>query len=79
LYQSGALADALPIPPASALAVIEQATPRPVTPVYNELSELLQVSLHRALTRQQEPREALHEAAASMRALLARAQLAPAS
>ena len=79
LYQDSALAGALPIPPASALAVIEHATPRPVTPVYNELSELLQVSLHRALTGQQEPRAALRDAAASMRALLARAQLAPAS
>ena len=29
--------------------------PRPVTPVYSELSEILQISLHRALTRQQEP------------------------
>jgi hypothetical protein len=37
------------------------------------------VSLHRALTNQQSPRDALREAAAAMRALLARVQLAPAS
>jgi len=79
LYHTAELAAALPIPPADALAVIEHATPRPVTPVYNELSELLQVSLHRALTKQQAPREALREAATSMRALLARVQLAPPS
>jgi ABC-type glycerol-3-phosphate transport system substrate-binding protein len=79
LYDTRELAAALPIPPADALAVIEHATPRPVTPVYNQLSELLQVSLHRALTRQQTPRDALREAAASMRALLARVQLAPPS
>jgi ABC-type glycerol-3-phosphate transport system substrate-binding protein len=79
LYHTRELADALPIPLADVLAVIEHATPRPVTPVYNELSELLQVSLHRALTNQQSPRDALREAAAAMRALLARVQLAPAS
>lgn len=79
LYETKELAAALPIPPADALAVIERATPRPVTPLYNQLSELLQVSLHRALTRQQTPRDALREAAASMRALLARARLAPPS
>ena len=39
-----------------ALAIIERAVPRPVTPVYSELSEILQIALHRALTRQQEPR-----------------------
>jgi multiple sugar transport system substrate-binding protein len=79
LYQTRELAAALPIPATDALAVIERATPRPATPVYNQLSELLQVSLHRALTRQQPPRDALQDAAASMRALLVRVQLAPQS
>jgi multiple sugar transport system substrate-binding protein len=79
LYHGRELAAALPIPPADALAVIERATPRPVTPVYTELSELLQVSLHRALTQQQLPQAALQEAAAAMRALLARVRLAPSS
>ena len=46
-----------------------------MSPVYSQLSSILQVSLHRALTRQQEPREALHDAAAEMRALLERLQL----
>ena len=75
LYEGGALAGAPMIPPADALRIIERAVPRPVTPVYGQLSEILQVSLHRALTRQQEPRAALQEAAAAMRALLARARL----
>jgi multiple sugar transport system substrate-binding protein len=79
LYDSDALAEALDAPPADARAVIERAVPRPVTPVYSELSQILQVSLHRALTRQQEPRPALQDAAASIRRLLARAQLAPSS
>jgi multiple sugar transport system substrate-binding protein len=75
LYREPALARALAVPPADALEVIEHAVPRPVTPVYSELSELLQISLHRALTRQQSPREALRDAAASMRTLLAKVQL----
>ena len=77
LYGTRELAAAVTMPPADALAIIEHATPRPVTPVYSQLSEILQVSLHRALTRQQTAREALHEAAGAMRALLARAKLAP--
>ncbi len=39
--------------------VIEYAVPRPVTPVYNQLSEILQINLHRALTRQTTPEAAL--------------------
>ncbi len=77
LYESGQLAGVLGIPAADARSVIERAVPRPVTPVYSQLSEILQISLHRALTRQQEPRPALAEAAAAMRALLARVQLGP--
>jgi hypothetical protein len=44
--------------------------------VYTQLSEILQVRLHRALTLQQEPRPALEDAAREMRALLARSGLA---
>jgi multiple sugar transport system substrate-binding protein len=76
LYTTPELAKALTLSPADALQIIERAVPRPVTPVYSELSEMLQIALHRALTRQQEPRAALHDAAAGMRALLARARLA---
>jgi multiple sugar transport system substrate-binding protein len=77
LYATDALADSLTVAPAAALEVIERAVPRPVTPVYHELSQILQISLHRTLTRQQQPRPALREAAAAMRALLARVKLAP--
>ena len=55
--------------------MIEHAVPRPVTPVYTQLSDILQVYLHRALTRQQEPAEALKRAAAEMQSLLDRAGL----
>lgn len=75
LYVSADLADALAIRPDAARQVIERAVPRPVTPVYHELSEILQVSLHRALTHQQEPRPALEDAAASMRRLLVNTKL----
>ncbi|HUR93340.1 MAG TPA: ABC transporter substrate-binding protein [Gemmatimonadales bacterium] len=75
LYDDPALARALAIPPAQARAIIEHAEPRPVTPVYTQLSDILQVYLHRALTRQQEPGTALSRAAAEMQALLDRVGL----
>lgn len=75
LYDTSELAAALKIPTGEARRIIEAAVPRPVSPVYSQLSEILQVSLHRALTRQQQPRPALYEAAAAMRALLARLRL----
>jgi multiple sugar transport system substrate-binding protein len=78
LYETPELASALTIPPDDALMVINHAVARPVTPVYSELSEILQIALHRALTRQQEPGPALREAAAAMRILLAKVKLAPA-
>ncbi|MGD9903306.1 MAG: ABC transporter substrate-binding protein [Vicinamibacterales bacterium] len=79
LYASTELAEALPIPVDQARAVIERAVPRPVTPVYSQLSEILQIALHRALTGQQAPGPALHDAATAMRALLARTGLGPAT
>jgi multiple sugar transport system substrate-binding protein len=66
----------LPVPPADARRIIERALPRPITPVYTELSGTLQVHLHRALTDQEAPAEALALAAAGMRAVLARSGLA---
>ena len=73
LYDDPALAEALAIPPAQARAVIDHAVPRPQTPVYTELSEILQIDLHRALTRQVEPAAALAHAAEEMQAVLDRA------
>jgi multiple sugar transport system substrate-binding protein len=55
--------------------VIEYAVPRPVTPVYNQLSEILQIYLHRALTRQTTPAAALAQAQAEMQRLLDRVGL----
>lgn len=75
LYEDGTLAEALAIPPEQARDIIERAVPRPVTPVYTELSEILQIRLHRALTQQQEPAEALADAAREMRELFERVGL----
>ncbi|MCC7109444.1 MAG: extracellular solute-binding protein, partial [Deltaproteobacteria bacterium] len=71
LYRSdGALAEALPVDVEVARVIIEGAVPRPVTPIYTELSSLLQVHLHRALTAQASARDALHDAARELRALV---------
>jgi multiple sugar transport system substrate-binding protein len=75
LYDTSALADALQIAPHEARSIIERAVARPVTPVYSELSEILQIALHRALTNQQAPAAALADAAASIQALLDKAGL----
>ena len=75
LYDDPGLAQALEVPVAEARAVVERAVPRPVTPVYTQLSEILQVQLHRALTRQAEPGPALADAAREMQRLLDRAGL----
>ena len=70
MYDDAALASALAIAPAQARAIIERAVPRPVTPVYTQLSGILQIHVHRALTRQATPAAALSSAAAEMRVLL---------
>ncbi|HEU4700720.1 MAG TPA: ABC transporter substrate-binding protein [Gemmatimonadales bacterium] len=66
------LAQALRIPVAEARAAVTSAMARPATPVYTELSDLLQVQLHRALAGQAEPAAALHTAARDIDALLER-------
>jgi hypothetical protein len=65
----------LEIAPHEARGIIERAVARPITPVYTELSEILQIALHRALTDQQTPRAALIGATASIQALLDRTGL----
>lgn len=76
LYKGGALGGALAVQPEQAFQIIERAVPRPVTPVYTELSEILQIHLHRALTRQETPKTALARAAVAMRRLLDQVGLA---
>jgi multiple sugar transport system permease protein len=76
LYER-ALDGVLPIPASQALAIIARATPRPPSPAYTELSGILQIELHRALTGQASARGALFAAASRMRALLVELGLAP--
>jgi multiple sugar transport system substrate-binding protein len=75
VYLHPRLAAALPVPPAQVLRIVERARPRPATPLYSELSEILQIHLHRALAGQHEPARALAEAAREMEAALDRAGL----
>jgi multiple sugar transport system substrate-binding protein len=75
MYESKELEGALQVVPLEARRIIEHAVPRPATPIYSELSQILQIALHRALTRQQEPRAALQQAAVDMRALFKRTGL----
>ena len=75
LYDDARVQAALPIPTEQLRSVLERATPRPVTPIYSQLSELLQIQLHRALTGQATPDVALHEAARQMNALVDRTRV----
>jgi ABC-type glycerol-3-phosphate transport system substrate-binding protein len=75
VYGDERLKHALPVDPAIARGIVDAAVPRPVTPVYAELSGILQIHLHRALTRQAEPTESLRAAASRMRDILDRAGL----
>ena len=77
MFDDPRLAESIGAPLTEVREIIEGATPRPVTPVYTQLSEILQIRLHRALTRQQDPAEALTAAATEMRDLLERVGLAP--
>ena len=72
LYHDQRLRSAIAIPLDDARRAIESATPRPVTPIYTELSEILQIELHRALVRQAEPQDALNSAAKRIEALIER-------
>jgi multiple sugar transport system substrate-binding protein len=78
MYTDARLESALGVSPQTVRAIIERAIPRPVTPVYSELSGILQIHLHRALTGQELPRDALRDAAAGMRLVLERSGLSPA-
>ena len=72
LYTDARLRGAIALPLDDARRAIESAVPRPVTPIYNELSEILQIELHRTLVRQAEPQEALDAAAKQIEALIER-------
>jgi multiple sugar transport system substrate-binding protein len=72
LYDDPRLRAVRAIPLDQAKRAIESATPRPVTPIYTEMSEILQIELHRALVRQAEPQAAMNAAATRIEALIER-------
>jgi multiple sugar transport system substrate-binding protein len=72
LYADPRLADVIPIPVALARSIVERAAARPATPIYSQLSELLQIDLHRALSGQVPPEQALRDAGRAMNALVER-------
>jgi len=75
IYDDPRVRASLPIPTDQLRSVLERATPRPVTPIYSQLSELLQIQIHRALTGQVSPEDALHQAARQMNALVERTRV----
>jgi len=77
LYARPELARALPIDPVQVQAIIASAVARPVTPVYAELSDILQVHLHRCLSGQESASQALRAADREIDALLSRVSLLP--
>lgn len=77
LYTTAELAAALPFDAAQVEHILSNAVARPATPVYAELSDILQVHLHRCLSGQEHTAEALHEATREIEALLRRVGLEP--
>jgi len=77
VYDRPELAAALAVDPGRVRSIIERAVPRPASPVYPQLSSILQIWLHRALTGQVEPAAALGASAREIRALLDRLELRP--
>lgn len=75
LWSDPRLAEALGRPTGPLREILEAAKPRPATPVYSELSEVLQIHLHRALAGQAAPEEALRQAAEEMEEILAESGL----
>ena len=75
VYDEPSLRAALAIPADDARRAVESATPRPVTPLYTQLSEILQIELHRALAGQITPEAALTAAAQKMNAAIERTGL----
>jgi multiple sugar transport system substrate-binding protein len=70
VYASDRLRAPLPFDAATVRQVIEAAAARPVTPVYARLSEELQIALHRALTGEVDPTQALETAATRMQQII---------
>jgi len=73
LYTDPALVEKFPYL-ARLKEVFFTARPRPITPIYSFISDVLRLHFSRALTRQETPEEALRRGQAEIAALLARYQ-----
>ncbi len=76
LFGDSAVRQALGVEADAARRAITSAVARPVTPVYTQLSEIVQIAVHRTIAGQSEPEPALNRAASEMTVLLARSGLA---
>ncbi len=77
LFHEPELAGAFGAPPETMLRIVAHSVARPPNPLYSELSDELQVELHRALSGQLSPRTALDRAKARMQSLLDESGLSP--
>jgi ABC-type glycerol-3-phosphate transport system substrate-binding protein len=77
LYDDETVMAAFGIPADDLRRVVDTAVARPVTPVYTELSEILQVRLHQALSGQLSAADALRDAAREVDELMIRTSLGP--
>jgi multiple sugar transport system substrate-binding protein len=70
LFADSAVRQALGVDAEAARRAIASAVARPVTPVYTQLSEIVQIAVHRTIAGQAEPGEALVGAARDVKELL---------
>ena len=77
LYDTPRLGAALSASPDKFRVIIEHAVARPQTPLYTELSQILQIRMHQALTDQLSSGKAISLAAAEMRTVMARSDRGP--
>jgi multiple sugar transport system substrate-binding protein len=71
LYDDPRLAEHLPADPVTIREIIQAAVPRPPSPVWTQLSETLQIHLHRALAGQVDTGDALAAATRELERVLA--------
>jgi multiple sugar transport system substrate-binding protein len=70
VFDDPRLEKALALPVGDVREILQQTVARPVTPLYSQLSDALQIELHRALASQVSPQDALRRAAARMEAII---------
>ena len=77
IYEDPGLAAHFSVTPERLRDIVQKARPRPATPVYSELSQTLQIALHRALTHQASIEAALREGQAGAESVVKSARHPP--